>query len=283
MKKTLLLVFSLLSLSVIKASDTLTIRQVFNFEVGDTFDYEQTVYNECVGLYSGSAMRRVVTQKTYSTNQDTIYYQYAVSFPSSTIPFSGNIFIRSSAFDTITDLDSFAINLTRPINPPGNSAGCGAAQYDTTTYFSNVSDRMVIGCFESSDLVLLTNRLGVTDLDAVGGGDPCGGNGNRTRLIHFGNDSVRYDAPLGLSDQGTATYHGLYPNPAADKVYVTLPSSGATGSYLVITDLFARTVYRSDILSDQNPIDISTLSSGLYLWRLESDHGTIQTGKIVKQ
>lgn len=277
MKKTILLVFSVLSLSVIKASDTLAIRQVFNYSIGDTFEYRQIQFNQCSGMYINTYMKRVVTGKSYNTTLDTVYYQYDLSFYGP-YQFSGNQLFPVSSYDTIGSLDSPDITLTGGL--PG---GCGSAVRDSSFYFDHTSDSFDITCFESRHTIVYTERLGLTYYNMIGGGDPCGNNGNQYKLIHFGNDSMRYDAPLGLSDPGTATYQGLYPNPAADKVYVTLPSTGATGSYLVITDLFARTAYRSDILSDQNPIDISTLSSGLYLWRIESDHGTIQTGKIVKQ
>lgn len=50
MKRILLLLFTILSLSQAKASDTLTFRQIYNFNVGDTFDYKLT-YSEVLGIF----------------------------------------------------------------------------------------------------------------------------------------------------------------------------------------------------------------------------------------
>ena len=115
MKSMLLSFFVLLSLSQLRASDTLTIRQVFNFNVGDTFDYRLTQFNQCVGFSTTAYVRKIVIQKSYSIAQDTIYYQYNLPLG------NGSPFFYVSQFDTITNLDSFAIHLTDSILSPGNT------------------------------------------------------------------------------------------------------------------------------------------------------------------
>jgi hypothetical protein len=77
MKRILLFLFILLSLSEVKASDTLTIRQVFNFNVGDTFDYRSTLTNnpgEGPIYYGQTYSRYIISAKTLSAGSDTVTY-----------------------------------------------------------------------------------------------------------------------------------------------------------------------------------------------------------------
>jgi|GEM_PF-4639561 len=80
MKRILLFFFILLSLSQAKASDTLTIRQVFNFNVGDTFDYVSLLAYQIanadisVPYYGQTYSRFVISAKTLSIGNDTITY-----------------------------------------------------------------------------------------------------------------------------------------------------------------------------------------------------------------
>lgn len=79
MIKTLPLSAALLFLSVIstvtlKANDTLTRAQVYNFNVGDTFDYKQTNESNLVAGVSEVFYRIVVDSKYYSQNNDTLFY-----------------------------------------------------------------------------------------------------------------------------------------------------------------------------------------------------------------
>lgn len=104
MKQILLTLFSLTLLLQAKASDTLTLRQVFNFNVGDTFDYRETYTNNCMGIFTQSYLRKIVISKSYNASQDTIYYEYNVS--GGDWWQSSNSFFNVGAFDTITNLDS---------------------------------------------------------------------------------------------------------------------------------------------------------------------------------
>jgi dipeptidase len=74
MKRILLSFFILLSLSQAKASDSLTVRQVYSFNVGDTFDYRQTVANYDYNLFTTTYSRVVISQKYISPLQDTFIY-----------------------------------------------------------------------------------------------------------------------------------------------------------------------------------------------------------------
>jgi len=89
MKRILLFLFILLSLSEVKASDTLTIRQVFNFNVGDTFDYRYSNHSErdennCLfdfSIGSHNFIRNVIVAKTLSPLMDSVTYLIRQVYP----------------------------------------------------------------------------------------------------------------------------------------------------------------------------------------------------------
>ena len=285
MKRILLFLFTLLSISQARASDTLTIRQVFNFNVGDTFDYREITFNQCVNFFAESYLRKIVIQKSYSANQDTIYYQYDLPYGTNSWPFSGNQFFKVTQFDTITNLDSFAIYLTEPLLLPSYPAGCTSAEYDTTTYCDYRSDSVTIGCFESADFFRYTNHLGITYFGMIGGGDPCGGNGTSYELIHFANDSMHcgYDILDGVTDISRTSKTYLYPNPSTEQVHLSYTGAGSTNTKFIIVDILGQLMYQSSVSQSESTHDISGLTAGIYTWRLVTDGMTIKTGKVVKQ
>lgn len=80
MKKAILFLLIISAFSKIKASDTLTVRQVFNFNVGDTFDYHQHFAGDLAGpgyVVSDDYQRIIITGKNTTVHQDTIFYTYS--------------------------------------------------------------------------------------------------------------------------------------------------------------------------------------------------------------
>ena len=82
MKKILLLLVILPLIFSAKASDTLTVRQAFDFNIGDTLDYESHIlarYFPAYLNYEGYGYyRMVVTGKSYSTDSLTLTYLYNI-------------------------------------------------------------------------------------------------------------------------------------------------------------------------------------------------------------
>lgn len=281
MKRILLFLLLSMILSSARASDTLTVRQVFNFNVGDTFDYKQTQFNQCTGFFAISYLRKVVIAKSYSLSQDTIYYQYNLS-SSGWWPFSGNQFFNSTLFDTITHLDSFAIYTASRFSTANN---CHTLDSSNTIYFGHNSDSITIACFESSDVFRYTQRLGMTYYSLNGSGDPCGSNGNKYELIHFANDSMHfgYDVLDGIADLSEAATIYLSPNPAITFLHLIKHHADINSLMFTLTDILSQTVYTSPITQSETSINISYLANGMYTWRLVSGNEIIKTGKVVKE
>ena len=88
----------------------------------------------------------------------------------------------------------------------------------------------------------------------------------------------------GISD-GSLGAFGLQPNPANDKVTVTVPQqllSGNAQVSLVMTDTQGRTVLQQRISETATTIALTDLSSGLYYVTLQTDQGCTTQKLVVK-
>ncbi|GEM_PF-3932944 len=71
----------------------------------------------------------------------------------------------------------------------------------------------------------------------------------------------------------------IYPNPARQSVIF---SHGSQPAVVFVYDLLGRLVAKRDISAGNTAIDISSLPTGLYLYRLEPERGIPVAGKLVK-
>ncbi|MFM2305975.1 MAG: hypothetical protein RLZZ367_644 [Bacteroidota bacterium] len=83
MKKNTLLYSFVLLLLFTKANDTLTRAQVYNFQIGDTFEYHIQPAVQCTGPgVQDSYSRKIIIDKYYSINSDTLFYVAQIWTPS---------------------------------------------------------------------------------------------------------------------------------------------------------------------------------------------------------
>lgn len=78
----------------------------------------------------------------------------------------------------------------------------------------------------------------------------------------------------------------LYPNPCSlSRIFLSMPDGGtASNRVIIMTDITGRTVlYRNKLQAIHTEIDVSSLGTGLYFYRITDTAGNIlQTGKWVK-
>jgi len=75
--KTFTVCFFLLISLQISSQEILTIRQVFDFEVGDEFHYRNIINEELYSSFSPNADRFTVINKYYSSTSDTLFYTFS--------------------------------------------------------------------------------------------------------------------------------------------------------------------------------------------------------------
>ena len=262
MKKILLIsIFALLSFAG-RASDTLTVRQVYNFSVGDTFDYQTTTFNYDFNINTVTYSRQVINQKAWGSIQDTIIYN--------------NSWI-------ITNLDSIAILQMHGFD----SLGLTVVYFDTTSYSGYLSNRLSMGGIDVANNYTVTAGLGLTrEISYSVSSNPNFPNFTDKKLIYFSNGNQSFGIPYyilaGVNDLTNTPTITLYPNPTSDQLHLSI--SDASHHYqFILTDLFGSELLSQPITDKETTLNISHLASGLYTWRLTSDNAMIKTGKVVKE
>ena len=187
----------------VKANDTLTFRQVYNINVGDTFDFVQNTVNTDANINYTMFVRKVLLQKTFSIALDTVYFAFG--------PPGGPV----SEMDTITDLDSTAIF---HIPNQMDSGGRNRYTFDTTIYSGRISNSNQISQFESGANYTYTQGLGRTrfgySVISISGMGGCGGCYSE-ELIYYANDSVRMGTPYYVANGSTSIHYIPLPEQCA--------------------------------------------------------------------
>lgn len=164
------------------AIDTLTYAQIYNFNVGDTFDYRINVDDVNTGFSYINYSRKVVTEKTYSINSDTLYIKYAAT--------NGAVLNT----DTITNMNEQAVY---SVIDSSYEANCSRMeQYDITTYPGYTSNELIYSCFESGSRYRFTEGLGRTQYcrSAIGNnGSGC--NCYSEEMVYYSNGVTRVGTP----------------------------------------------------------------------------------------
>jgi hypothetical protein len=267
MKKILLFVFVFLSISTIKASDTLTVRQVYNFNVGDTFDYEHNITNYDLGIFNTQYNRLVISQKVVSPGLDTIIY-------------NGNW--------VITNLDSIAIYQIDTLYRDTNWM-TQTNFLDTTTFVfpGEVSNDISSGFGEGGYSFTVTLGWGET-FHETDGIDNSGMNFNTetVKLIYFSDGTRRFGRPYyqvdGIASVSTSDIR-LFPTPAMSHIHLSFPNISLYNAQLILTDILGQQVYTSPVSQTESTHDISGLSPGLYIWTILANDHSLKTGKVIKE
>lgn len=92
--------------------------------------------------------------------------------------------------------------------------------------------------------------------------------------------NTNFGCVVGVSDLELTNEGFVYPNPAHDVIHFLFerPSSNRI---IVIYDLLGNELMRQSCSNQQIGINISTFSSGFYLWMAEENAATVQSGRFV--
>jgi len=102
-------------------------------------------------------------------------------------------------------------------------------------------------------------------------------------LVYYKKDGVSYGTPfnlLGIENQlEIQQSFTLFPNPAKDQVTITYKNEGSFA--FECYDLLGKLVQTETITNSGQTINISSLNSGMYLYRVKVGKNIIQTGKLI--
>jgi len=79
----------------------------------------------------------------------------------------------------------------------------------------------------------------------------------------------------------SSTIH-LYPNPTTDQIHLSISEMTGPNYQLILTGILGQEVYISPVIQSETTFDISSLSQGMYTWRVVGNNGIIKTGKVIK-
>lgn len=106
----------------------------------------------------------------------------------------------------------------------------------------------------------------------------------------YANDSVAYDPEVvdiclfevGIADFGRENELLVYPNPTSSSTSVRIPAD-LLGANLAIIDLFGKQIMTTVLSRTETLVDLSTLSSGVYLYKVVSQSGRTLSGRLIKE
>ena len=158
-----------------------------------------------------------------------------------------------------------------------------ATGHDTNTFIFNSSSMFTT---DQGYYRTYTENLGRTYFRNAFGNQMDGFAGTDTTLVYFAKGALirgipYYNQPTGIDNIAYTSSAHIDPNPAADILHLSI--SNGYNAELILSDILGQTVYSSPISSSESTHDISTLSAGIYTWRLMQNNAIIKTGKIVKQ
>jgi len=235
MKKTLPFLCFICLLFQAKASDTLTIRQVFNFNVGDTFDYATTLsmgFQGAPGLSGGfngaNYSRYVITHIDTSANLDTITYTRLMLYPNTQTDYLQYYNLDSPiwfGFDTLIDSPYLSI------------------------YISSLSDGRITNALTYNNTGEMVNYTcefgqGVGVVDTITGGidwqvDPFNEidlvGTYRRSLIYFSKGSDHSGSPYYIANGSGFIHYTPIPEDCAYWSYSQYPGPGEPITYQVRT------------------------------------------------
>jgi hypothetical protein len=267
-----------------QANDTLTRAQVYNFNVGDTFDYKYEDNLSQVSPLEGydhiSYSRIIVTEVTYSAIRDSLFItekEYSV-LPYGIIVFSqyDTLSVDSSSHYVAFDIpNSFAWHLcgltfdtgynARPTNTASWSCGNLGVWEDDVTYAAGIGNTLT--------KVFLSD--GESDNEAI-----------TTSLIYYSKSGETWGTPATIA-VGIANVTAqqpavsLIPTINNGRFKIKITNAISADYQLAVYDLTGREIKRAALNNSITNIEITNASSGMYVWKVTMQGAVVQSGKMV--
>ncbi len=263
-----------------------TTQEIFNFNIGDEFQYSADNNN---GPPEGE--KSIIIGKYYSINSDTLYYifdnhNYVSSFNPNPEPHLEYTFHNN--IDTIPYiyLDSSVFYYLKMcyLNTP-NPYFSNYNLDTTTTNCQNETHNFYIATsnFEPDVYsVHLVKRLGYTyysfySSSAIPIIDIS------SRLIYYKKGDTICGTPdpvfLSIDKHHNNSSFKVFPNPTNDMAYLELPDND---EYLIeVFDLTFKNIFRKKIHSNKFSLDVSNYSNGIYILKLYNKNKSYYTRLIV--
>lgn len=260
-----------------------TVREIYDFAVGDTFEYYTNNGYELHDLY--------VIQQRIDYGDSIIYTVKNVD--QSPLPVGTTITIRTltwfiwnpdSVFYYNLDIcDTCLDSLTYSFST-NDTVYTVYEHYTIQVYDDGIDEWVPQGHRErisyQKGLGVIDDRddyQGVWQMDNIGVYEKT--------LIYYhkmnGSTMGTYYLISGLEDNIAVINAGIFPNPATSDFQLKLSETPPKGTVFKLYDALGRKTKEQSINEISNNIIRGNLSNGIYFWQLESESGVISKGKLV--
>jgi hypothetical protein len=259
------------------ASDTLTRAQVYNFSVGDTFDYKQYVNywdHQYIDTTYINYSRKVITNIYYSLDSSTEFIERTTIYP---LPLTK---------DTLTLAQVQECELC----------------LDTSSYYKpDVLSFFPTSAYDRIVNIIVTYRggppypyqrvfaQGLGEVMDVDNGSYLGGQVGQTdtfQLIYYAGGSSIWGSPYYTFPSGIGNVSNnetiVYPSPNHGN-FKLVTALDVASEELWIYDMLGNVVCKKTITATSTPIDIQAFGSGVYVWKIVQQNKVAALGKIVVQ
>jgi hypothetical protein len=264
------------------ANDTLTRAEVYNWAVGDTFDYKHYEYSS-----SGSG--------SYFSFHDTTYYQRFVitgidwSVDSLSKKISRKRIFPTVSYDTLklSYMNMYEIALDSVGDPPSGTYNCITDTVPDFWGFKANSVEYIPNSYYILRYKIFAKNLGNVLLRYWGGIHTYNFE-DQTSLVYYSGQNGTYGRPYkswiaGLQDPNSDfSTIKVYPTITMDKLNIKA-ANDTKGLIIIIYDMQGRAVKQVAVEHTDQVISIADLSSGVYVWRAVDRDNMQSTGRIVKE
>ncbi len=289
MKKYLLTTLMCISTIVLLAQDTLTIGQVFNYNIGDKMHYE-TAYELCSPGYAKDGIRKTILDKWMSADNDTIFYiihynNYEErSYPD--VPYQVTYSVTDDT-TFVTNLDKNITYLSEwdNINPDNPDIGYFQYYYGDNLGYGNMLANGYFyergfGEFDSFCKIWAQGLGMVEHYKKERETDDCYFIQDK-KMVYYKKGETEWGTKLmlGIEDTEKAAVLSCVPNPATTYVKINNTHVGQLSIYALNGQLLKQIT-----LQPQQSIDISDLSAGAYILQWQDVIGQqMQRAKLLKR
>ena len=265
------------------ANDTLARAQVYNFNVGDTFDYKEVYQYGSTLAPPGTPWHTTITYSRYiiaslfySPDSATKYIQRKQVYP------------EPAVFDTLVLTNLTAIEVYK------DSLNCQYIRFtfdSSSVYHNRISNELYMsfpcggGPYIPGDYIFAEGLGKVLKIE--GGGAQDIEWGDSLILIYYAKGSETWGTPYynllsAVSAPGSNNYRiALFPTLNDGTFNLKINDTNLLPANLVVYDVSGREMKQIPLTNSSNEISVQSCSSGIYIWKVIYQGETLRTGRMV--
>lgn len=288
-KKALLIIFVSFLFQIVDAQGLFPskVREVFYYEVGDSFEYSFSYSASYQPAPRGEVLLVItgITNKGdslfYAVKRDTLSFHPVPSGLMYPISF---LKMPEEIPTSVYNLDSNAFQFIHSFNRVPYCKQTITTCYDSVDLFDNHKSHNMYGWYGLGqhidsyvDSIGLISRLDFMEGDNYWMSE-------KLKYYHKANGQI-WGTPISISgivDLSDNLNIQVYPNPTKDNCILNWKNFSDTDkSYVSLYDIFGKFMRNIPITSQQTTIAKQDLANGLYFWQITKNNRIVQKGKLV--